>query len=303
MKQLMDFSRRLDKFSKIPINDCMVRSSSRIQGALWCRLLSSTVLLFVLLTAVPVARGQSWVEQAEFVYDTQQAGEDEDVPLLSPYWHSRLQQWDTLIVEEATRRALDPDFVASLVWMESAGRSHVVGKMGATGLMQVMPKEEGFSWRPSRTALLDPSTNLFWGTRTLATVIWQSKGNVFTALAAYNGGWDKIELPGPRAFAMTVLRDYAAALAMRQGLEEEAHWVAFFAVMAPDVQGPIWVADSARDDVYFFGNSNWLPEGEPLIPERESPTSIVAHCEEDDGRTYDVAVWLYWSDEDQWLAP
>ncbi len=303
MEHCADFSRRLDKFSKILINDCMIRSSSRTQGALWYRLLSSTVLLFVLSTAVPVVRGQSWVEQPESVYDTQQAGEDEDGTLLSPYWHSRLQQWDTLIVEEAARRALDPDFVASLIWMESAGRSHVVGTKGATGLMQVMPKEEGFSWRPSRKALLDPGTNLFWGTRTLATVIWQGKGNVFTALAAYNGGWDKIEAPGPRAFAMTVLRDYAAALAMRQGLEEEAHWVAFFAVLTPDVQGPIWVADSVREDVYFFGDSNRLPEGEPLIPERGSPTSIVAHCEEDDGRTYDVGVWLYWSDEDQWLVP
>ncbi|HPD42451.1 MAG TPA: hypothetical protein PLD43_12930, partial [Anaerolineae bacterium] len=31
-------------------------------------------------------------------------------PTLSTYWSPRVRQWDTLIIQEAERRGLDPDF-------------------------------------------------------------------------------------------------------------------------------------------------------------------------------------------------
>ena len=33
---------------------------------------------------------------------------------LAPYWSPRVQQWESLIAQEAERRQLDPDFLASL---------------------------------------------------------------------------------------------------------------------------------------------------------------------------------------------
>ncbi|MBN1259772.1 MAG: transglycosylase SLT domain-containing protein [Anaerolineae bacterium] len=220
---------------------------------------------------------------------------------LSPYWHSRVRQWESLIVLEAERRNLDPDFVASLVWMESRGNSQAIGPVGAVGLTQVMPSEAGFTWRPARAQLLDPGTNLFWGTRTLATVVGQGQGDIFNALAAYNGGWEQIQYRGPRIFATTILRDYAQAVAVREGLRGQP-WRAIFAVTSPDIGGPIYVADSARDDVYLFGNDNWVPEGYPLIPAAAAPTAIVAHGQTEEGATFDVAVWFFLTRQESWYS-
>ena len=220
---------------------------------------------------------------------------------LSPYWSYKVQRWGDLITQEAERRALDPDFLASLVWMESRGDANAVGPVGAVGLTQVMPKEAGFSWRPEKAALLEPSINLFWGARTLATVVEQSDGDIFNALAAYNGGWDQTMYRGPKRFATMILRDYAHAVALRYG--QEGRWIAFYAVRAVGIHGPIWVADAARDDVYFYNRANWVPDGMPLIPD-VPPSAVLARChdKETDAR-YEVGVWLYDVAKDEWVVP
>lgn len=220
---------------------------------------------------------------------------------LAPYWSPRVQQWESLIAQEAERRELDPDLLASLVWMESRGDAVAVGPVGAVGLMQVMPREAGFAWRPAHDELLDPETNLFWGTRTLATVVKQGKGDIFNALAAYNGGWEQIMYRGPKRFATTVLQDYARAVAARHGLDGSG-WTAFFAVDQDEIVGPIWVADADRGDVYAFGEVNLTPEGVPLIP-GTAPTSLVATCSADEGVSCAVGIWLYHKATDRWIAP
>ncbi len=221
-------------------------------------------------------------------------------PELSSYWHFKVQRWGDLIVREAERRALDPDFLAALVWMESRGDPRAVGPVGAVGLMQVMSKEAGFSWRPSQEALMDPGTNLFWGTRTLATVIRQGDGDIFNALAAYNGGWEQTMYRGPKLLATTILRDYAKAVAVREGIEDK--WTAFFAVQENGLRGPIWVVDSDRADVSFYGDANTTPEGGPLIP-GVPPTSVVARCDDAESEThFTVAIWMHRDDVGQWMT-
>ncbi len=226
---------------------------------------------------------------------------------LSAYWSPRIQQWASLIEQAAASRGLDPDFLASLVWMESRGDAAAIGPVGSVGLMQVMPKETGFTWRPTTAELKNPNTNLFWGTRTLATIIKQGRGDIFNALAAYNGGWEQITYRAPKYFATTILRDYVNAVALRRGLSSDEHWIAMFAVRGiaggNEIGGPIWIADSTRADVYNFGDVNWVPEGYLLIPHATPPLAIVAHCEEAEGVVYDVGVWFYLPATDQWVAP
>jgi hypothetical protein len=222
---------------------------------------------------------------------------------ISSYWNWKVQRWDALIMQEAGRRRLDPDLLASLVWMESRGIPDAVGPVGAVGLMQIMPKEAGFTWRPTQEALLDPETNLFWGTRTLATVIHQGQGDVFHALAAYNGGWDRVGNRGPTRFATTVLRDYVQAVAARYDLEPDT-WAAFFAVdtsSSDKLRGPIWVADTVHEDIYFYSHDNEMPNGTALIPDIP-PAAVVARCggEGPEG-AYSVGVWIYRMDTHTWI--
>lgn len=219
---------------------------------------------------------------------------------LSTYWHTKVLRWESMIIQAADQRQLDPDFLASLVWMESRGDPYAVGPVGAIGLMQVMPKEAGFSWRPSRDVLVDPGINLHWGTRTLATVIKQGNGDVFNALAAYNGGWDQIMYRGPTIFATTILRDYAHAVATRHGIE--GSWIAFFARKDIQIKGPIWIADSERSDVFYYGQDNIVPEGVPLIPD-VAPASVVAYAQDEKaGCSYLVGIWIYDVDRDEWIS-
>jgi hypothetical protein len=218
---------------------------------------------------------------------------------LSTYWNRKVLRWESLIVQAAQNRKLDPDFLASLVWMESRGDPYAVGPVGAIGLMQVMPQEAGFAWRPTREVLMDPAINLFWGSRTLATVIAQGHGDVFNALAAYNGGWNQVMYRGPTIFATSILRDYAQAVAVRNGIE--GAFVAFYARKDVSIKGPIWIADSSRKDVYFFGSENRLPDGMPLIPD-VSPSSVIAYSlDVKTGEAFVTGLWLYAVEEDTWI--
>ena len=218
---------------------------------------------------------------------------------LSPYWSSRVLRWEPLILQAADLRKLDPDLLASLIWWESRGDPAAIGPGGSVGLMQIMPKEAGFSWRPSRDELLVPSTNVYWGSRTLSIIIKQGGGDVAGALAAYNGGWEKAGNPGPRAFAAKILRDYAHAVALRESLD--GHWVAYFAISDNGIRGPIWVADASREDVYLYGDTNATPSGAPLIP-LIAPLAVVAESETESGAPLIVGVWVHHTGTGQWIA-
>jgi hypothetical protein len=180
------------------------------------------------------------------------AGPSQSVPeysSLSPYWPNAIQQWEEVILPEGYNRGVDADLVASLMWKESRGIASARGPAGAVGLMMVMPNEAGFTWRPPAAELLNPAVNVFWGTRALSTVIRQSGGDLHNALAAYNGGWGQIHLRGPLNFANDILNDYARAVAVRNGLPAEGHWVA--TISALDGTGPMTVVGPGRDLVRY----------------------------------------------------
>lgn len=230
------------------------------------------------------------------------ASEETDEPdsSLSTFWSDKVRRWEPIIIQEARRRELDPDFLASLVWMESRGDPTAVGPVGAVGLMQVMSREAGFEWRPTKAELMDPAVNLFWGTRTLSTVVEQGQGDIFNSLAAYNGGWDQIMYRGPTIFATTILRDYASAVVSREGVS--GHWLGMFAVRNHSIHGPIWVVDSTREDVYLSRNENMLPDGTLLIPDIP-PTAVVASCNDNETeRSFEVGFWLYYPKTDEWVG-
>jgi hypothetical protein len=145
---------------------------------------------------------------------------------LSPYWGQSIQRWSTYIAAVAEAYGFDPDFVAAIIKHESDGDHSAVSYMGAVGLMGVMPTGPGLEWRPSSDDLLTPATNLRWGMAILSYVVRQSGGDLFTALAAYNGGWDQVNSRVPREYASRVLDSYARAVVARDGVPADlaAQW-------------------------------------------------------------------------------
>jgi Transglycosylase SLT domain len=80
---------------------------------------------------------------------------------------------------------LDIDLLASIVKAESAGNAHAVSKVGARGLMQLMPStatDLGVS------DSFEPGQNLRGGTAYLDGLLTKYHENLALALAAYNAG-------------------------------------------------------------------------------------------------------------------
>ncbi len=140
---------------------------------------------------------------------------------LSPYWSDLIRQWSDLIVKEALANGLDPDFVAAVVEAESNGNQFVVSRVGAVGLMGIMPTGPGLEWRPTEEQLFKPNVNLSWGVAILGEIIRQSGGDITAALAAYSGGWDQVTSRVPRQYASQVLDLYGRAVAVRNRVSPE----------------------------------------------------------------------------------
>lgn len=136
---------------------------------------------------------------------------------LSPMWPPNIQQWDKHIAVLADVYGVDPDLIAAVIREESNGRTELVSEAGAVGLMGVMSTGPGLEWRPSIEELKNPAVNLRWGVGILSEIIQQAGGDVGAALAAYSGGWQQVNNRVPRAYAASVLNNYAQAVMVRSG--------------------------------------------------------------------------------------
>lgn len=177
---------------------------------------------------------------------------------LAPTWGSNIRQWSAQIALVAHEYGLDPDLIAAVIREESHGDPHVVSYMGAVGLMGVMPRGPGFEFRPSAEALKRPNTNLHWGAAILADIIRQSGGDLYAALAAYNGGWSLVESRVPRLYASSVLHYYGRAVAARSGISPDIATQWTLAVEMRRGHVPVGHAapgDSLATDLLVLGTS------------------------------------------------
>ncbi|MEM7246182.1 MAG: lytic transglycosylase domain-containing protein [Acidobacteriota bacterium] len=109
---------------------------------------------------------------------------EEELPPV-PSGRSTLGRWATLIERSAEKHGLDPQLVAAIIAVESAGDPDAVSPKGAVGLMQVLPTTAADY---GVTELTDPRTNIDVGCRHLAGLLERHDGDVELALAAYNAG-------------------------------------------------------------------------------------------------------------------
>jgi soluble lytic murein transglycosylase len=103
-----------------------------------------------------------------------------------------LGYWE-LVKEQSTRYTLDPYLVVALIREESAFGERVVSRAGAVGLMQLLPRTadqivNAAGGTGGSASLESPAANIKLGTRYLATMLEEFKGNWTLALAAYNAG-------------------------------------------------------------------------------------------------------------------
>lgn len=93
--------------------------------------------------------------------------------------------YNDAIAEAADLYNLDPDLIHAIIRAESAFNPFAVSRVGAQGLMQLMPAvaEELDVLDP-----FDPRQNIFGGARYLRWLLDRNHGNVDLAVASYNAG-------------------------------------------------------------------------------------------------------------------
>ena len=100
---------------------------------------------------------------------------------VSERFPAEVRQWCDLITQNANLYGLSPNLVAAVIWFESGGNPAAYSHSGATGLMQVMPRDglaasfqcvngPCFANRPTRSELEDPAFNIEYGVRMLANL-------------------------------------------------------------------------------------------------------------------------------------
>lgn len=138
------------------------------------------------LVAANLAYQAGWLQQAIFTLND--AGFRQQYDLRFPLAHqSRLQQ-------QTQNRSLDAALVHGLIRAESAWHPSAISSAGARGLMQVTPDtarriagQHGLTYTGS-ASLLEPDTNIDFGTANLATLLARFGDDPVAVLAAYNAG-------------------------------------------------------------------------------------------------------------------
>ena len=99
-------------------------------------------------------------------------------------------EFDDLIAEHAKANDLNPVLVRAVIETESAFNPRAISRVGAMGLMQLMP---GTARDLGVVDPFDPEDNIRGGTKYLRSLLDRFDGNVEHALAAYNAGPGAVE--------------------------------------------------------------------------------------------------------------
>jgi soluble lytic murein transglycosylase len=108
--------------------------------------------------------------------------------------------FEATVRQEASASKIDPLLVFSLIKQESAYSEGAESRVGALGLMQLMPETavlvagKSGAPQPRPADLLKGETNIRLGVRYLGDLLNRYNGNLLHALAAYNAGPERVDV-------------------------------------------------------------------------------------------------------------
>lgn len=99
-------------------------------------------------------------------------------------------KYKSTILTQAVLNGVEPSLVFAVIHAESHFNAQAISKVGAQGLMQIMP-ETGKSLGLQQP--FEPTQNITIGTQYLAKLLNKYRGNITLACAAYNAGMSNVD--------------------------------------------------------------------------------------------------------------
>jgi hypothetical protein len=118
--------------------------------------------------------------------------------------------YDAMITRAAARHRVDPLMLHSVIKQESAYRPGAVSRVGARGLMQIMPGTGSDLGVSNASYLMDPATNIDAGARLLKKLWGRLDGRFDLVLAAYNAGEGAVRKYGMRVPPYAETQNYVS---------------------------------------------------------------------------------------------
>lgn len=118
-------------------------------------------------------------------------------------------EWEPLIAAAAAERQLAPALLRAVVRQESGFRACAVSAQGAVGLMQLMPETVA---RFHVADPLDPKQNIEAGAQYLKQLVDRYKGDLKSALAAYNAGPERVNGDPAEALKIPETQNYVSQI-------------------------------------------------------------------------------------------
>jgi soluble lytic murein transglycosylase-like protein len=129
----------------------------------------------------------------------------------------------TLVTHAGTAHNIDTALLAAVIHVESAGNAHAVSRVGARGLMQLMP---GTAKQLGVTDAFRADQNIDGGTAYLDTLLTRYGNDVVKAVAAYNAGPAAVDryhgvppFRETRAYVNRVVREFNRLVTARAAAE------------------------------------------------------------------------------------
>jgi soluble lytic murein transglycosylase-like protein len=135
----------------------------------------------------------------------------------------RLDYIEAYIEEAATKERLEPALLRAVIRVESNFNHKATSRVGAKGLMQIMPLTAAELGNKKALDHRNPRANILAGSHYLRTMINEFRGDLKKAIAAYNAGPNAVKkYKGIPPYSET--RAYVTKVL--EQLEEERQYVA-----------------------------------------------------------------------------